>query len=73
MAKSSNKEPLSPLFLSPRALQEDGALPPKLAKRVAAQPTTPPTYRAIRTKDGSAPTLGVTTQAHAKVFWSTHD
>jgi hypothetical protein len=33
MAKNSNKEPLSPLFLSLRALQEEGANPPKLAKR----------------------------------------
>jgi hypothetical protein len=25
------------------------------------------------TKDQSAPTLGVTTHAHARAFWSTHD
>jgi hypothetical protein len=33
MVKSSNKEPLSPLFLSIRALQEQGAHPPNLAIR----------------------------------------
>jgi hypothetical protein len=72
MAKSSNKEPhtlLSPT--PPKAPQNERALPP-LAKEMAAQLATP-TYRAIRTKDQSAPTLGVTTQAHARAFWSTHD
>jgi hypothetical protein len=42
-------------------------------KEMAAQPGTPPTYRALQTKDLSAPTLGVTTQAHVRAFWSTHD
>jgi hypothetical protein len=72
MAKSSNKEPLSPLFLSTRAIQEEAAHPPNQPEEMDAQPATPPIYRALQRKDRSTPTLG-DTQARARAFWSIHD
>ena len=73
MAKRSLKDPnLSSLPLT-KSTPKRKSTPTQLAKEIAAQPATPPIYRALRTNDRSAPTLGVTTQAHAGAFWSTHE
>jgi hypothetical protein len=70
MEKRSKKEPT--LSFSPRAPQNERALPPTKPKRWLLKSTTA-TYRALQTKYRSAPAIGVTTQAHAREFWSIHE
>jgi hypothetical protein len=70
MAKSSNKEPLTPLSLSPQEhskMKEHSHL-----QRVGWKFSPPPIYWPSG-KDRSTSTLGVTTQALKGAFWSTHE
>jgi hypothetical protein len=70
MAKSSNKEPLTPLSLSPQEhpkMKEHSHICQRVGWNLAT-----PIYR-LYGNDQSAPTLGVTTQALTGAFWSTHE
>ena len=62
--------PLLSPFL-PRAPKNERALPPLAEEMAEIQPLF--LYIGPPENDRSAPTLGVTTQAHEKAFWSTHE